>query len=594
MQFLFPVTLFTLLYIIRTSILVQGQEEDVEFYHPRVERRRSMTSGEEASLQSKIHSSSNDETPTYFSTTTQEKDIIIQDARNPSKPQQQPNPTTTTTNVHQDKTKKHHHSNKMIVESEALSNPYGLNSTTNIDPTTLAQLFNAASEYDGIHRSHHTVHHQQDHHIYDEKARWEANYFLGLIYLYDLVPQNYDRNRHKNRNNHKHDKDRLSEAMRYLTVAANGGHADAQCAVGVMYYHGYNCYYVGQNSNNQKYTKCQIQKQQHQQKAISWFYKASTHHNHPRGHWLLGQAIYHGWSYHVDPDTRKLHIWKRDSTTQSSSSSSSSNMMEAARLFSLAANYNISDAIHHLALLHEYNLIPPSYDLLQTTTTITTTTTTTFTDSNSNPLHDTSFTKRQDNNNHTNNLDSKYINYQKAMTLYKQAYELHRSPQSSYNIALMYAYGRGVRTNVVLATEWFRKGAVLFEHAPSMRYLGILAIHPNGCFVGSSRSSSSGSGSEEDDDDVDDAYMEIGGITNYETAWGWLDQCAQTSHDPYNSNDEIHSHENTNNYDNTGEEILHYWREKCEIERDLIGQALQLGREGKMNQLKQLQNIMSV
>ena len=161
-----------------------------------------------------------------------------------------------------DKTKKH--SNKIIIEGEALSNPHTLNCTTSIDRTTMAQFPNATWEYDSFHRSHHALHHAnntyQKDHIHDQKARWKANYFWGFIYLYGLVPYNH-RNRNRNRNNsHNHKHDKLSEAMRYLTVAANSGHAGAQYTVGIMHYHGYNCYYFG--NSNPKYSICQIKKKQ--------------------------------------------------------------------------------------------------------------------------------------------------------------------------------------------------------------------------------------------------------------------------------------------------------------------------------------------
>ena len=60
---------------------------------------------------------------------------------------------------------------------------------------------------------------------------------------------------------------------------------------------------------------------------------------------------------------------------------------------------------------------------------------------------------------------------------YEQAAKLNY-PESIYNLGLMYAYGRqGIEIDIIKAMELFKTAAIVYFHAPSMRYLGLLALH---------------------------------------------------------------------------------------------------------------------
>jgi len=65
--------------------------------------------------------------------------------------------------------------------------------------------------------------------------------------------------------------------------------------------------------------------------------------------------------------------------------------------------------------------------------------------------------------------------YEIAAELYHHAVELDYA-ESMYHLGLMYAYGRGVQLNYAKAVDFFRRAALEYYHAPSMRYLGIFAF----------------------------------------------------------------------------------------------------------------------
>lgn len=105
---------------------------------------------------------------------------------------------------------------------------------------------------------------------------------------------------------------------------------------------------------------------------------------------------------------------------------------EAAALFRTAVDQNVPQAIHSLALMHEYG----------------------------------------------NGVQQ---NFDAAIKLYRRAVELHHV-ESMYNLAIIYAFGRGTEQD-------FRKARSLLDtasqsnHAPSIYYIGVFKTYGYGCEV---------------------------------------------------------------------------------------------------------------
>ncbi len=261
----------------------------------------------------------------------------------------------------------------------------------------------------------------------------------------------------------------------------------------------------------------------------------NRHHRyrHQRSYWMLGRMLYEGMTWEdigVDFYTETLETMGVPSTStstssgkqshdsftflpsptmnippssspspspSSSSSSSSSpspapilhliglkqqqpnesNYIQAARLFAKAPN--IPEAIHNLAILYEYNLIPSSHNFLYEE-------------------------EKEDNTNKGRYSSPKHtVNYHYTMaaTLYSRAGEVMGHVDSLYHLGLMYAHGRGVPLNYAKAIDLFRRAIMATSspsstdmknmqvgdytrtrgpHAPSMRFLGLMAMRGYG------------------------------------------------------------------------------------------------------------------
>jgi TPR repeat protein len=105
---------------------------------------------------------------------------------------------------------------------------------------------------------------------------------------------------------------------------------------------------------------------------------------------------------------------------------------EAAALFRVAAEENVPQALHSLALLYEYGLGVEQ-------------------------------------------------NFEEARSLYAQAVEQHHV-ESMYNLAMMYAQGRGMPQDFPRARTLL-EGAAQTNHAPSIYYIGVFKTYGYGCQV---------------------------------------------------------------------------------------------------------------
>ncbi len=283
-----------------------------------------------------------------------------------------------------------------------LSQPHGLDATSSVDRATMAQLLNLV----------HSEHENSESASASTSSLNTAYYFIGLFYFYGLADMS--------------GADTV-KAMQWFHSAAENGHGDAQCALGLILYYGIR----GVIGKDQK-------------SAMRWFYRASVDLDYPRGHWLLGKVIYEGMFYDDimlinDDEPNKEGQTKGDGDNSKITDDRTRNFAESARLFQKAADHDIPEALHQLALMYEYGLI----------------------------------STRDENG--TNSNQGRESNYSLAQQNYKKAAELGYV-QSFYHLGLMYAYGRGVASNFAIAADYFRRGA-MHNHAPSLRYLGIFAIN---------------------------------------------------------------------------------------------------------------------
>eukprot|EP00979_Chaetoceros_neogracilis_P013332 scaffold3789_cov247-Chaetoceros_neogracile.AAC.4 len=273
-------------------------------------------------------------------------------------------------------------------EFHIFSDRHGLNQTTVVDRATIAQLQNQAQD-----------------------GSLDSSYFLGFIYLYGLDSSSSD----------------AVKALKWFKEAAIKGHSEAQCVIGMIFYDG-----IGAVGKDRK-------------TAMRWFYQcASAESELLYSHWLLGKAMYEGLTF------EDIGVRTKDAVAAlkilpayyNGLGGTPSTHIIAAHLFIKADNVN--QAIHYLAIMHEYGLIPhkfPDIDIPML----------------ENPL----------NRVHT-------PNFERAAELYRQASRMG-SVDSLYNLALMYAYGRGVPLNHARAIDSFRQ-ATFWKHAPSMQYLGQFAM----------------------------------------------------------------------------------------------------------------------
>jgi len=299
------------------------------------------------------------------------------------------------------------------------SNTHGINQKTVIDRATIARLHNQAQD-----------------------GSVDSSYFLGLIYLYGL---------HFSESN-------AMKASRWFKDAAEQGHSEAQCALGLLLYDG-----IGAVGKDRK-------------TAMRWFYQcASSESESFHGHWLLGRALYEGLTFEdIGVKTKDaMSVLKILSGQFEGAQDPPSAFILAAHLFQKAEN--VHQAIHYLAIMFEYGLLPkdfPRMDIPGSENTIV-----------GNGL--SSFSSR---------------NFEKAAELYRKASRMG-SIESLYNLALMHTYGRGVPLNYARAVDLFRQ-ATFWKHAPSMHYLGKFALK--------------GWGRPNEKPNVEDAMF-------------WLDQCIQHS-----------------------------------------------------------------
>ena len=274
------------------------------------------------------------------------------------------------------------------------SNIHGINETTNIDRATIARLHNQAQD-----------------------GSVDSSYFLGLIYLYGL---------HFSESN-------AMKASKWFKDAAEQGHSEAQCALGLLLYDG-----IGGVGKDRK-------------TAMRWFYQcASSESEAFHGHWLLGRALYEGLTFEdIGVQTKDaMSVLKILPGKFEGAQDPPSAFILAAYLFQKAEN--VHQAIHYLAIMFEYGLVPNDFPGMAIP-----------------PVSKNTIVG--------NDLSSFYSqNFEKAAELYKKASRMG-SIESLYNLALMYTYGRGVPLNYARAVDLFRQ-ATFWKHAPSMHYLGKFAL----------------------------------------------------------------------------------------------------------------------
>lgn len=262
----------------------------------------------------------------------------------------------------------------------------------------------------------------------------DSCYFLGLIYLYglnDMTPN-------------------PKKAVLWFEKAANEGHVEGQCALGLILHHG-----LGDV-------------EQDREVAMYWFYMASMDKSkNTRAFWLFGRSLYEGLSLEdvgVEPETvtSSLGLSMKDYIK----AGQNSNFFLAAHLFHDAKD--VHEAMHYLALMFEYGLVPDTFG----------------------------------SNQKSKNQQNIMTRFERAAALYRAAARLG-STESLYNLGLMHTYGRGLPLSYAKAKILFEQ-AIKQEHSSSMRYMARLAVN--------------GWGQNEE-------------IPNLEEAIHWLEQCIQHGHD---------------------------------------------------------------
>lgn len=317
-------------------------------------------------------------------------------------------------------------------EFHPLSEHHALTQTTNIDRSTVARLHNQA--HDGSVDSY---------------------YFLGLVYLYGL----------------NHNIPNSNKAKDWFEKASKAGHTEGQCALGLILHYG-----LGDVEQDQK-------------SAMYWFYRAASiqiDSKNKRAYWLLGRSLYEGTTLNdinVDPETATsaLGLDIQDYIN----AGNQAGFLLAAHLFHKAEK--IHEAVHHLAIMFEYGLVPEYFPFIQVQ----------GPESIEGHQHGQAIQVLAQYK-ARNDSSKQMTKFEKAADLYRRAANLG-STESLYNLGLMYTYGRGVPLNYSKAKNLFQE-AIVKKHAPSMRYLALLAVN--------------GWGQLED-------------VANPNEAIYWLDQCIQ-------------------------------------------------------------------
>ena len=148
----------------------------------------------------------------------------------------------------------------------------------------------------------------------------ESSYMLALVYLYDLLPDEWN-NQHSSMANHQ-------RAIKYLTFAAEKGHVEAQTVLGLLLYHGHN------------------QIQRNTKESIKWL-ELSSSNKSPRGQWLLGRALMEDNSYVGDGSDSPEESLRDKVGIQ----------LRAAHLLIEAAKNQVPDAWHYLGIIVEYGIL---------------------------------------------------------------------------------------------------------------------------------------------------------------------------------------------------------------------------------------------
>ena len=149
--------------------------------------------------------------------------------------------------------------------------------------------------------------------------------------------------------------------------------------------------------------------------AATSYFRFASNDGHSVGHWMYAKSLY-----------------ETASTDDDFSENTKEQFQEAARLFQMAAN-DIPEASHQLAVMYEYGLLKSE----------------------------------------RNNVEEP--DFDKAAELYQVASQ-RGCVESTYHLALMHAYGRGLPQDYSEAAELFRIAAThpLTPHPPSMRYLATI------------------------------------------------------------------------------------------------------------------------
>jgi len=179
--------------------------------------------------------------------------------------------------------------------SEGLNNV--VDESTKVDRVTFAKIFNAANA-----------------------GSSESSYMLALVYLYNLLPDDWN-NQDFSMANHQ-------RVIKCLTFAAEKGHVEAQTVLGLLLYHGHNLI--------QRNTK----------QSIKWL-ELSSSNKSPRGQWLLGRALMEDNSFVRDGNDNPEESLRHKVGIQ----------LRSAHLLIEAANNQVPEAWHYLGIIVEYGIL---------------------------------------------------------------------------------------------------------------------------------------------------------------------------------------------------------------------------------------------
>jgi len=363
-------------------------------------------------------------------------------------------------------------SRALLSEIRPITRQYGLDVTTIVGRPMFARIFNAASTLEEeYYQDENDSHFQDDGHSHDYSYHripksgktstpqqllsivLDSAYLLGVFYLYGLADLAVS----------------PSSALQWFYRAAIRGHVDAQCTLGILFYRGVNILESNRKSDKRSTNGDEDEDtvERDVKNAARWFHRAALDNDHTRAYYYLGSALYSGEVNYHDigvtsrPESRSDKE-KRDSWYDTNSNvldiNKKPDFLEATRLFHIAANRGMKEAIHQLAVMFEYDLVPKLIG---------------------------------------DKKDSKQRRYAKAEQLYRKSSKLGYV-ESMYNLGLMLSQGRGIggslngvsglgdegRGQAVADAEaiyFFQRAASgNHKHVPSMRYLGILSANGRG------------------------------------------------------------------------------------------------------------------